>query len=150
MLHTHHKNGVKTDVRKENLIPLCLDCHRKQPDHSHLFVSLVNSRLIARLRAEQSLDNTEEWQDILDLADPGLHGVVDLLERSNVYLPEVGFEIQNKQKEVVAQLELAWPNVKIGVSIDKVNAVTAHKEGWKVYSMRHALTQFDELAAQVG
>jgi hypothetical protein len=35
-LHTHHKNGVKSDNSPSNLIVLCLACHAQQPQHAHL------------------------------------------------------------------------------------------------------------------
>jgi hypothetical protein len=35
-LHVHHKNGVPGDNSPENLMVVCLGCHAKQPNHSHL------------------------------------------------------------------------------------------------------------------
>lgn len=35
-LHAHHLNGIKTDNSKSNLIPLCIYCHSKQANHSHM------------------------------------------------------------------------------------------------------------------
>lgn len=33
LLHVHHKNGKKQDIRQSNLIALCLDCHIKEHPH---------------------------------------------------------------------------------------------------------------------
>jgi hypothetical protein len=35
-LHVHHKNGDRSDISIGNLISLCIDCHCKEPMHSHL------------------------------------------------------------------------------------------------------------------
>lgn len=149
LLHVHHINGVKSDNSDSNLTPLCCDCHRKQPDHQHMFIKHEETKLISHLRNAQGLNVKENWQDVYDLADPGMHGVIDLLEKYHVSLPEVGEEIQNEKNEVVAELELAWPLKKVGIAIDKPEAIAATKFGWKVYSMRHALSQIDQLASSL-
>jgi len=145
-LHVHHINGVKSDNSAGNLTPLCCDCHRKQPDHQHMFPKRDETKLIAQLRNAQGLNTKESWKDIYKLADPGMHGVIDLLEKYHVSLPEVGEEIVNNKQEVVAELELAWPLKKVGIAIDKPEAIAATQLGWKIYSMRHALSQMDDLA----
>lgn len=33
LLHVHHKNGNKQDIRQSNLIALCIDCHLKEHPH---------------------------------------------------------------------------------------------------------------------
>lgn len=149
LLHVHHINGVKSDNSTSNLTPLCCDCHRKQPDHEHMYIKHEDTKLVAQLRKAQGLNVKETWQDVYELADPGMHGVINLLENYHVSLPEVGEEIQNDNDEVVAELELAWPLKKVGVAIDKTEAIAATKLGWKVYSMRYALSQIDELARNV-
>jgi hypothetical protein len=149
LLHVHHINGVKSDNSNSNLTPLCCDCHRKQPDHQHLFIKHEDTKRISQLRSAQGLNVKESWQDVYDLADPGMHGVIDLLEKYHVSLPEVGEEIENNKQEVVAELELAWPLKKVGVAIDKPEAIAATKQGWKVYSMRHALSEIEQLASSL-
>ena len=58
-------------------------------------------------------------------------------------------KIENNKQEVVAELELAWPLKKIGIAIDKPEAIAATKQGWKVYSMRHALSEIEQLAGSL-
>lgn len=110
-----------------------------------MFVSHEQTQQINHLRQEQGITTKESWRSVYELADPGMHGVIDLLERYQVHFPEVGEELQDEQGRVVAELELAWPIRKVGVAVDKDDAVAATKLGWKVYSMRHALSQINEL-----
>jgi hypothetical protein len=149
LLHVHHINGVKSDNSEANLRALCCDCHRKQPNHNHMFVSHEQTQQINHLRQEQGITTKESWRSVYELADPGMHGVIDLLERYQVHFPEVGEELQDERGRVVAELELAWPIKKVGIAVDKDDAVAATKLGWKVYSMRHALSQVDELVSKI-
>ena len=107
LLHVHHVNGVKSDNSEMNLRALCCDCHRKQPNHNHMFVPHEQTQQINHLRKEQSINFKEHWRDVYDLADPGMHGVIDLLERYKVHLPEVGEEVQNQEGHVVAEFVVA-------------------------------------------
>ncbi len=72
-----------------------------------------------------------------------------LLEKHHVSLPEVGKEIENNKHEVVAELELAWPLKKVGIAIDKPEAIAATKQGWKVYNMRLAIIEIEQLASSL-
>ncbi len=149
LLHVHHINGVKSDNSTSNLTPLCCDCHRKQPDHQHMFIKHEETKRISQLRNAQDLNVKGNWQDVYDLADPGMYGIIDLLERYYVSLPEVGEEIENNKQEVVAELELAWPLKKVGIAIDKPEAIVATKQGWKVYSMRLAIIEIEQLVSSL-
>ena len=114
-----------------------------------MFVRHADTQAINHLRKEQGLVNNRNWRDIYNLADPGMYGVIDMLEKNQLPLPEVGFEIFNKQREIVSELELAWPLKKVGVAVNKESAIVASREGWKVFSMRHALSRFDDLTNRV-
>lgn len=144
LLHTHHINGVKHDNRLDNLTPLCADCHRKQPNHQHLFIKHEDTQTINHLRRMQGLMVRKDWSQILKLSDPALHGVIKLLMEYRLPLPEIAYAI--KSNEPVNAIELAWPIKKIGIAINKELASWALSDGWKIYSMRYALSQFDDLA----
>lgn len=58
LLHTHHKNGVKSDNSEDNLQALCVDCHRRQPDHQHMNNNKIFRKSFAQinqLRRKQGL-----------------------------------------------------------------------------------------------
>jgi hypothetical protein len=38
-LHTHHKNGLKGDNSRQNLVALCADCHSQEDHHQHMLTS---------------------------------------------------------------------------------------------------------------
>jgi len=149
LLHSHHINGVKHDNSTHNLTPLCADCHRKQPNHQHMFISHKDTKIINHLRQEQRLVVKDNWQDIYKFSDPAMHGIIDMLGKSYLPLPDIAYQITNTHTGEIADLELAWPIKKTGIAVDKQSAILAHKQGWKVYSMRHSLSKFNELTAKL-
>lgn len=55
-LHGHHINGVKHDNSDSNLKVLCVDCHSKQPNHSHMKLSHEEKEIVRKLREELLLE----------------------------------------------------------------------------------------------
>ena len=60
LLHVHHKDGVKTNNRPENLVALCADCHRQQPSHEHMYVSAEDIDVIFACRQAQGLNGGQK------------------------------------------------------------------------------------------
>lgn len=115
LLVTHHINGIKTDNSESNLKALCVDCHRKQPFHSHLFVSRDEILTIYRLRDEQGKNSVVNWQDVYRLVDKALYGVVEFLQAQKSSLPQIGYRVDTD-----IYVDLAWPQQKKAVNVDHI------------------------------
>ena len=150
LLHVHHINGVKNDNRQKNLVALCIDCHRKQDSHEHMFVSHKQMQLITHLRREQSIGRKGTWDKVIQLADPAVEGVLLQCRAAGAPLPEVGYEVQNMREEVVAELELAWPKRLIGIALVEEDKTAAEKEGWTVWEMIEVLDRYPVFQRSIG
>lgn len=140
LLHVHHKNGVKSDNHRSNLMALCAACHRAQADHGHMFVSHEEMRTITRLRQVQKvIGRNADWEEVFSYCDPALHGVLDKYRSRGKKPPEVGYDVQNETKAVVAELEIAWPREKFGVAIATNDIEAARRAGWTALTMKEAL-----------
>jgi hypothetical protein len=137
LLHTHHLNGEKSDNSEANLIPLCADCHRKEPFHEHMHVKHADSQLLNRLRREQGLLEDNDWSKVFKYADPAVHGVLLHCQKGGYSAPKVGYEAVNQRGEVIAEFELAWPVKKIAVALHSVESIS----GWRVLGLNEA-TEF--------
>lgn len=142
LLHVHHKNGVKTNNQYSNLIALCADCHRKEPYHAHMHVPVEDTRLINRLRSEQTLMEDAGWDEVLEYADPAMEGLLLLCRDNDLPPPVVGHEITDQTGAVVAELELAWPDCQIAVPIRSADRDTAEQQGWEIWRMDEAIDNF--------
>ena len=140
LLHTHHINGDKSDNSNANLRPLCADCHRKQPCHSHLFVKHRDMQCINRLRREQGLSEAQNWADVYAHADPAVYGVLQHCQHNNRPPPTVGYKATAPGGETTA-LELAWPNRKLGVMIGESNSFP-DIPGWRLLGVQQAVDEF--------
>jgi len=143
LLHTHHINGVKHDNSRQNLKVLCIDCHRKQPMHDHMFVKHADMQTINHLRREQGLikEQAPDWSTVLNLADPAFFGVLAHARNKGCGPPEVGYELTDDRGKVIEELELAWPSTKFGIAIDKPENI----DGWYLLGLKDAMDYFSNL-----
>lgn len=126
----HHRNGVKYDNSKENLMVLCKDCHRKQPLHEGIFVTQSNMETIQNLRFQQGLLNIESWQSIYNLTDSSIHGDINAMQNKGYQPPTPRLELKNPDHKIIATVEAAWPNLKLAVNLTEVEV-----EGWKIFTV---------------
>lgn len=124
----HHINGVKSDNRRENLRVLCKDCHRKEPMHDGIFISAANMEIIRNLRLQQNRLNVSGWESAFDLSDMAVHGDMALLQKKGYPPPVVGYDLLNKAGEVFVTLEVAWPDRRVGINLERADV-----PGWHVY-----------------
>jgi hypothetical protein len=133
LLHTHHINGNKKDNRDSNLSALCVDCHKKQPLHEHMFVPYKDILQINQLRKQQGLIIINSWNDVYRLADTSLSGLIKLLEKHRVELPVMNYHLSKSNDQVNCNLDLAWPASKTGLVITAANYHKAKQSNWQIY-----------------
>jgi len=142
LLHTHHINGIKADNRSGNFKALCIDCHSKEPMHA-MCVSRKDRQLISKLRNQSNASVPDSWREVIELADPAVYGLLDLCQRKNMAVPEVGYEISDSYCEIIGQVELAWPPLKKAVVIGCEEGVEKmEKLGWKILHVDHAINEW--------
>lgn len=89
-------------------------------------------RQSVEIQAEQ-----QAWQACLDLiADERFYPVLDELMRAACPIPEVGYEITDNTG-VAGEMELAWPDKKIGIVTETYASLTASAAslGWDILSI---------------
>lgn len=140
LLHVHHINGVKSDNRASNFKALCIDCHSKQPLHTHMALKHSERQLINQLRKDQGLlESLDAWSELFDYTDPGVHGVLHACKRQGYKMPQVGFYVEDQFGDLVAKVELAWPKHKFGIAISSMDIEEATQAGWHITSVAEFL-----------
>lgn len=144
LLHVHHLNGVKSDNNAQNLRALCLDCHKKQPMHGHMFVKHEDVAQINALRREQGCSAIRSWSDVEKYADQALSGTINLCKKYHLRLPEVGYDLGGG-----CYLDLAWPAAGVAVVLSERDRKTAVQHNWKIWSMIKSLEEFMNFSSYV-
>ena len=134
----HHMNGVKSDNSSSNLTVVCKDCHRKQPMHQGIFISGHDMAQIQRLRSNQGVfANSSTWDEVLALTDSSIHGDLLTMKQLGFQVPIPGLDIQNAENEIVATIEAAWPQQKIGITIEPMEY-----SGWQIYGVGELIAKY--------
>jgi hypothetical protein len=139
LLHVHHINGEKSDNSSVNLVVLCADCHRKEPYHGHMCVSLKHVQSINHLRREQGIVDAEDtWAQVFRYADPALRGVMDHCQRRRMPVPKIAYPVHDQSQKIVAELNLAWPGRKEAIYLGEKPKI----DGWSLFSLKEAMDQY--------
>ena len=144
LLHAHHINGNKRDNRRDNLSALCIDCHRKQPQHDYMRVRHEDRQQLVKLRRQQGLlTGLNDWDSIIKMADKALDGLLRQYAKRGVERPEVDYELRDPEGKTIV-LEVAWPRSKRGIAISDATILSAKRLGWYVLSVGEALRKMNE------
>ncbi|HEB63904.1 MAG TPA: DEAD/DEAH box helicase [Gammaproteobacteria bacterium] len=57
----------------------------------------------------------DEWQSVVSDVDQELTGWAEKLKSSGIQKPEVGYELESAEGEVIGEAELAWPELSVAV-----------------------------------
>ena len=57
--------------------------------------------------------------------------LVKLLANYNFTIPEVGYEATAENSEIIAEFELAWPDIFVGLSLVEEQQIN----GWQIFNL---------------
>jgi len=94
---------------------------------------------------EDAFKDYSEWAEVLDLTDPGLHGLINQLAERNCPIPEPGFELIDEKGEIVAEAELGWIEKKVAFLLSHQIEFSPlfKKAGWKSATIDDVLNDLE-------
>lgn len=143
LLHTHHINGNKRDNVKENLKALCVDCHRKEDMHDHMWINRSDMDKLMRLRKQQGLLAIHSWVELRNIADKSLDGLLRYYEKKSRPLPELCYELSLGISDEKIVLDVAWPRLKKAIVFSDRNINKLTLCGWDIQTMAMALQEMN-------
>jgi len=117
LMHVHHVDGVKNNNQRKNLKALCAACHRTEPLHGRMYVSLAHMKTINGLRVSQGIVAID-WKAVMTFADPSLHGIIGILHRKGWDAPRLEYTLPN----MAHALEVAWPERNYAITLSTIDA----------------------------
>jgi hypothetical protein len=145
LLHTHHKDGNKHNNQEKNLQALCIDCHRKQHLHDHLFITQSQMAMIQALREEQHRLNINDWEDVFALVDEAYHGLLHhyLATTSESVKPSLRYHIVTTNQAIIA--DMAWPGTRLAYALHVTanDKARAKQQGWQLLNLNEAFVMMN-------
>ena len=79
---------------------------------------------------------SDKWREVIELASPALHALLEDLSTRGAPVPEAGFELPGSTGAVLAEAELGWPENEVAVLLaDQQAQADAFKQaGWRVFA----------------
>lgn len=140
LLHTHHKNGVKSDNSTSNLIALCAICHGKQPYHTHMYRLYEDIFEINMRRRKQGLISIKTWDDIYKVADNSIYGIIGLLKNSGKNVPDLYVIDKDKESGKDFLIDIAWIHEKRGIATSEKAVSIAVNNGWQMQGHKDVIS----------
>lgn len=141
LLHTHHRNGVKSDNSTSNLKVVCIDCHRKEPNHTHLMMKNDDLQKIYRLRHIQQKTRFLTWDDVFKFADLSLHGYLHLCKHEDPQnIPKVGYVVDD---DTIFDLVFDKYSPKKAIVIN-ISETYKKMNGWQIMTLGEGLKLFSK------
>jgi DEAD/DEAH box helicase domain-containing protein len=80
---------------------------------------------------------SDAWREARELTDPKLHPFMDHLAAAGWDVPEIGFELVDPMGAVIAEAELAWPELTICVldAEQRIHGDAFSNAGWRVHEI---------------
>ena len=113
----------------------CLRTFSNQRMHAQLVRGVARDFIERAIRPSKPAPTARPQMDLLTLIrDDGLRELIREMVQRGIAVPEVGYEVVDELGCVVGELELAWPDRAIGVTIQDAELPV----GWRVWTAEQA------------
>ena len=125
--------GMPCSVACESIPPP--QTFKRRYGHSHWVPESARLRVVEETRSERY---EADWTEAMELVAAPLRPALLPLAKDGLPPPEVGFELQGADGEVVAEAELAWEAQQVAVLRGGAEAGPFVEAGWHVFDFKEA------------